>query len=163
MAKKKPKPAKRKQKATVNKSNKKLTDARNVAAKKEAILKAFEDNTTRAFTFACQAAGVDRCYAYRMRVQDKEFDAAVTAAIKLNKSCIMDGVETKIYELMFDKKNPCKKTLRWYADRHGRDRGYVTRTENVNLNHTGFTPADLDKIDADEAEAAYAAFIKTFP
>lgn len=136
------------------------SNAQRVADTKERLLKAIQENTTRTFMFACKKAAVDRMYAYDLRDKDPKFDAAVKAALLRNKESIMDGVENQLHKIMLDEKNPCKKTLRWYADRQGKSRGYVTRQENININHKGFTTEDLAAMDAVEASAAYAAMVK---
>jgi hypothetical protein len=125
--------------------------------KKRLIIDALESSATRVFSTALKLAGVSPAWGYTLRARDADFDKQVREILLANRQTIMDGVENQLYKIMLDEKAPCKKTLRWFADRQGKDRGYVTRIEQVTKTVEKFDSEEDKRIAESYAERLLAA------
>jgi hypothetical protein len=76
------------------------------------------------YALAARELGIDRSAVWQ-RVANSEKLRDHVAEIR---SSMMDLAEGVIFDALMHKD---KQTARWYAERQGRDRGYVTRTEQT--------------------------------
>ena len=101
---------------------------------KRKILTAFADGLNVTFTAACAAAKVSRTVAYEWRDADPEFSAAVAKAQKMTVENGLDLAEAKLMKKIHEED---RKSILYFLDRKGGDRGYSPKLTSINTGPDG--------------------------
>lgn len=108
---------------------------------KRKILEAFMDGVNITLTAACQKAGVGRTSVYGWRDEDAEFKAAIRQAQLVSLDNGLDLAENKLMKKIYEED---RKSIFYFLDRRGTDRGYNPKLTTITTGPDGLPlpPAD---------------------
>lgn len=100
---------------------------------KRAILSAFLDGYNTTLTAACLTAKVSRSVVYEWLDADPEFKASVDAARKVSLNNGLDLAENKLMKKIHEED---RRSIFYFLDRKGGERGYNPKVINENIDAT---------------------------
>lgn len=101
---------------------------------KRRILTAMMDGLNVTLTAACAIAKVSRTAVYGWRDEDPEFSAAITKAQKMTVENGLDLAEAKLMKKIHEED---RKSILYFLDRKGGDRGYSPKVTSINMGPDG--------------------------
>jgi hypothetical protein len=127
-------------------------------AKKAEIVQILAEGVGTPFYAACQKAGVGISTAYEWREADETFDRTVIVARKQGYENAVDFAENKLMKLINDEeKREHGKSVRFFLETRGKDRGYSKRAEITGKNGAPLHTPTAPTVQATDEEALAAA------